>query len=272
MLISCAQTGDFGRRADNVVTRSILPGTGLVAAHVRGEFVSTYPFTDDETELRDRAWRFIMPAHEKAVFEMKVAELRHTRVFTAERGPDNAQYHRTLMGEPFRSLASRYRRLIEDVSADRELLGPFTLTAARVCEADRTRARGLDFVHQLSDDQAKAAHARIAENGMVIDWVRREVSYRTSAYRYALEHLVIEGPQREAIPAERALLALEADNERLQRLIACEHMGLPPISEHDLASKLGPPSAQFNNRRGSGHFVPSSPPPLKDAERLRPPK
>ena len=47
-------TGDFGRRADNVVTNSVLPKAGLFSAWVRGEAVSLYPFTEPAISPRTK--------------------------------------------------------------------------------------------------------------------------------------------------------------------------------------------------------------------------
>jgi hypothetical protein len=33
-----------------------------------GEAASLFPFTEDERALRDRAWRFLMPARERSLF------------------------------------------------------------------------------------------------------------------------------------------------------------------------------------------------------------
>ncbi len=49
---------------------------------------------------------------------------------------------------------------------------------------------------------------------MLIDWVRREMRDKAAAYRYALEHVTIEAPMREAIRAEQALVALESASRR----------------------------------------------------------
>ena len=57
-----------------------MPFAGLVAAEARGEAVSWFMLTDDERTLRDRAWRFLMPAHEKAFFQRQLAELARTRI------------------------------------------------------------------------------------------------------------------------------------------------------------------------------------------------
>ncbi len=121
------------------MTNSILPKAGLFSAWGRGEMVSLYPFTDDEIELRDRAWRFLMPSHDKAYLQQKMAELSYSRVLPPIPHSGRNHYHLLLMTEDYRSVASRYHKIGQDIEADRLLMVPFSQTAARVCAADRVR-------------------------------------------------------------------------------------------------------------------------------------
>ena len=198
----------------------VLPATGSLAAHARGEPVSRYPFTDDEDELRDRAWRFLMPAKERSWFEAVIANLVRTRVLPVDLHPaDRAAYHHALMDESFRSPASRYRRVSEDAFADLKLIGPFAARASRVIAADRVRLNSLAHVRHVDREQIGQALARVAENRCLIAWVRHETYGRLLAYRYALEHLVIEAPQSDGVAAERTLASLEAHRTILDALV-----------------------------------------------------
>jgi hypothetical protein len=224
-LAGCTETGDFGRAKPSFWNEVVLPAAGSHAAMARGESVSRYVYTDDEDELRDRAWRFVMPAHERSWFERIIANLVRTRVLPAHLQPaDPTTYHHALMGGSFRSPASRYRRLSEDAIADLQLIGPFTALAARVIAADRVRLRSLAHVRALDEAQIYHAVARVAENRCLIAWVRVETLARLESYRYALEHLFIEAPQNQAIAAEHALAKLGAHRQMLEALVA----PLPP--------------------------------------------
>jgi hypothetical protein len=216
-LSGCAQTyqGDFGRRADNVWTNSILPASGKAAARLRGEPVSSYPLTDSEQELRDRAYRFLSPALDRAWLDRSLAELRYTRNMPPDVDSDPTSYYRGLMAEPFRSMTSRYERLRADTDADRTLLGPLLAAAHSVRAADQIRRRAMDATPDLTEPQRADALSRNAENEQLFAWVCASVGARVARYRYALQHLVIAGPQHEAIPAERAVLGLENDPRAL---------------------------------------------------------
>ena len=201
---------------------------------MRGEPVSAFVLTDDETALRDRAWRFLMPAQERAWFDRSIAELVRTRVLPPTARPgDRTSYHRVLMRDGGRSPVSRYRRLSEDIIADAVLIGPFVVMATRVLAADEVRLRSLAYVQDLAASQVRDAAARIGENRCVIAWVRVAVIDRIASYRYALEHLVLEAPEAVGISVERALAELQAHEVAFDGLpLASWHLpacGVVPI-------------------------------------------
>ncbi len=266
---SSSHTGDFGRRADNVVTGTVLPKAGLFSAWVRGDAVSLYPFTDDEIELRDRAWRFLMPSHDKANLQMRLAELSYTRVLPPLPHSGRSHYHLLLMTEDYRSVASRYHKLGQDIEADRQLMVPFSQAAARVCAADRVRVQSMNTVKELHPTQLQQAAARVAENRGLVDWVRRDMREKAAAYRYALEHITIEAPMREAIRAEQALIAMESAQQTLDYWEGCGENPLPVPPP----GRGGRPSSI--NALPSERYAPMSPTDIKDGRGVisaRPPK
>jgi hypothetical protein len=218
-LSACTETGDFGRPKAGVWNSLILPTAGNVAAQDRGEPVSAFPLTDAEQELRSRSWRFLTPAHDRAWFDRELADLTRTRVLpTSDHPSDPRIYYQALVGEPFASPASRFRRIGDDAEADRRLLDPFGAVAARVIAADHARLRSLAFVHDLTQDQVADASARVIENRCLIAWVRAELRERTDSYRYALEHAFIAMPQEQAAETERSVKALDAHRHVLDGL------------------------------------------------------
>ncbi|RDJ20425.1 hypothetical protein DWF00_04465 [Bosea caraganae] len=211
--------GDFGRPRPGVWNDVIVPSAGLWSATARGETVSPFRMTDDEEQLRDRAWRFVMPAHERSFFERQVSDFAHSRVLPVEAQSSTASdYFHALTGGSYRSQASRYNRLAEDANADRLLIGPFRANAGRVVAADRVRMRAVDASPQVPPEQRDPAFARVVENEGLILWVCERVNFRIESYRYALANLVVEMPSREAIRAERSIMALEAEAGPLCKL------------------------------------------------------
>ena len=226
----CVETGDFGRVKKHSAWNDAVRTTGTIAATLRREPVSPFPYTDDETELRDRAWRFLVPAHERAWFDRVLADLAATRVLPPDADPgDPASYHDALSDADARSPASRYRRLSEDAAADGRLLPRLAEVAARVLAADRVRLKAIDHATTLGPDDAVDAGMRVAENRCLIAWVGLGLSRRVRAYRFSLEHLTIETPQSDAVPAERSLTRLAATLAVLDRL------DVPPLASCGIA-------------------------------------
>jgi hypothetical protein len=219
-LAGCASdVGDLGRARPSIWNDAIMPAIGSYAASARGEQVSSFHLTDDEEELRRRAWRFIMPAHERSWFHKNVQELARTRIIPVAwqtLSPD--RYGAALLSGSFRSEHSRYRRLAEDAVADMALIAPFRKIAQRVAVADKIRMRTVSLSPAIEPPTPENAAARVAENEGIVAWVRERLRYRLANYRHALDNLVVELPSSEAVMAERAILALEAEAKLLEAL------------------------------------------------------
>lgn len=229
-LLGCMPTtGDFGRPQQGFTNDVLLPYTGLMSARMRGEPASVYAYTEDEKVLRNRAWKFLMPETDAPRGTWQEGHMGFHRVMPP-REHDITLYHRTIMGGPyfgandspvlrrtlnvspaFASLVSRYNRVKDSITADHALVPYFRQVAAQVTQADHVRARSLSAVGHLTEEQRTEALERICENALIIARVNWAFYDRAAQYRYSLEHLLVEGPEREAIPAERTLMAFEAD-------------------------------------------------------------
>ena len=247
LLTACAQQGDFGRPAPSA-WNELIDATGTIAASARGEPASFFPLTDEERTLRERAWRFLMPADTRAAFGDVLANLTRARVLPPTQGLRSVEYyHASIVSEPFRSPYSRYRRLSDDATADGRLVPPFAAIAAQVLEADAFRLRSLPLAKNLDEDDLRNAAMRVAENRCLIAWVRLEAGLRVLRYRYALEHFAIEMPGREATGAERTIAFLDARRGLLSALLppdAEARCGLA-LPSAPVAGLAGPLSAKY---------------------------
>jgi hypothetical protein len=218
-LAACAPRGDFGRPAPSVIGDSILPFAGRATAEAYGMPASWFVLTDDERELRARAYRFLMPAHEWQVIERVLADLARHRIIPASLSAQTRRgYWDALRFSHETSPAPLFRRIAQDAEQDRLLIAPLRTIAERVLEADRARLQFLLYVRDLEERQAEEAALRVAENRCLIAWIRAEARERAARYRFALERLAVEAPQREAIDPERALAALEPEIATLDAL------------------------------------------------------
>ncbi|MGL4323272.1 MAG: hypothetical protein ACRCTD_04460 [Beijerinckiaceae bacterium] len=210
---ACAERGDFDRPKETALS--------LLVSPIDGPTNASFQYTDDEQELRDRAWRFLMPAKQRSYFDRLVYDAARSGYLPPNYFPEKLSwYHDALIGEAFRSPSSRYTQLVSDISADRLLLSAFAHVAAQVFKADELRARAAKTVADLRLKEWNDASIRIQENRALIGWVCYRASMRLQGYRYALEHAYVAMPQLESLKTERILIAYENDFEPL-RISGC---------------------------------------------------
>jgi hypothetical protein len=209
-LAGCAG-GDFGRTREDFRNDDMHRWLGAEATGSVGMKTSQFQLTDNERQLRDQAYPLIEPPHSrpawKAVFgeyQAIASPWRQKVVF------DRTAYGRLLIDEPHRSDASRYSQLIDDVRDDITRFEPFYTTAARVLELDRKRNASMAHVSQLSPRERADAVARMDENTLIVQWVQQCQEQRISSYRWALERLVVQGPNNIAAEADRLINELAA--------------------------------------------------------------
>jgi hypothetical protein len=221
LLAGCAG-GDFGRLRPTFVTDDIHAWVGTEAARFGGEQSSRYPLTDDERLLRDLAYPLIEPPYDRNRWSAVIAEYGSARELLNDWWViDRAAYSERLMSSYDRSASRRYAVLTDDIRNDIVRIDPFFVLARRVLGMDEKREKALGLVSALAPEERANALARIAENRCVIQWVYRSLLERVSAYRFALERLVIAEPSDAAAEIERVLI-------QLQGRIAQNHI-LPPL-------------------------------------------
>jgi hypothetical protein len=209
MLAGCVH-GDFGRTRRSLIGEGTHDWIGNEAVGSVDLPASAYPLTDEERLLRSQAYPLIAPPYDRDRWTAVLAERGLLRW-----GPDDgvwteSEYLRRITAQPSRSPVSRYSRLIDDVRNDLVRVDAFFGTAFRVADLDSKRERSLNYVSGLTVGESENATNRINENGLIIEWVCRSLAARATAYRYALERLVISVPSPKAVEAERALTLLQA--------------------------------------------------------------
>lgn len=230
MLGGCSG-GDFGRTRDDFRNDDMHRWLGVEATGSLGLKASQFQLTDNERQLRDQAYQFIEPPHSrpawKAVFgdyQVIASPWQQKVVF------DRTAYGRLLIDEAHRSDASRYSQLIDDVRDDITRFEPFYATAGRVLDLDRKRDASLAQVSQLSPREHADAVARMQENTLIVQWVQQCLERRISSYRWALERLVVQGPDNVAAEADRLI-------GELTRLSASPPIAAQPVVGYALHSR-----------------------------------
>ncbi|WEK02810.1 MAG: hypothetical protein P0Y65_11375 [Candidatus Devosia phytovorans] len=234
MIAACSVSrpvGDFGRAAPSWTHDTAMPAAGdLVAEYGRQEPVSKFNKTDQENEMHDRVWRFLVAAHAKDwLFDTHV-ELQRTRItpprdetFTVER------YYLWLKGESYNSSRTRYATVGRHVTADIDTLPTTFAAICAVVEIDRQRAvayAGLN--RQIGPNVGENMRARKYENDAFIDWFVRALNYRFSSYDYALDMLLVETPHEQSIAVDDALRRMKTFVDRANRYDFCGDGGRLP--------------------------------------------
>jgi hypothetical protein len=204
-------TGDFGRARNDVLNEDMHRWVGVEAIQSTGRRASDFQLTDSERSLRNQAYAFIEPPHSRSLWKGVFGE------YDPIAAPwhqgyrfDRTMYGRHLIDEPHLSHASRYAQVIDDARNDTQRLDRFFATAAQVADLDQKRDASLKYITDLSPRERADAQARMKENALIVQWVGECLRQRVAGYHWALERLVVQGPDAKAADADRLIGDLSA--------------------------------------------------------------
>ena len=208
LLAGCTANRDFGEVRPMLVRDDIHDWLGPAAAAPHPS--SSFELTDDERQLRDLAFPLIEPPYERQ--QPYAVALENGAAGTA--GMTRTSYANYLLSSRYRSPSARYAQLTEDIRNDMTRLPGFFETASRVLDIDNKRRKSLAYVRDLSAGERDHALRRTRENASLVSLVRARLGQRVSAYRFALERLVIMTPSPQAVDVEQALNQLQGSIAR----------------------------------------------------------
>lgn len=219
---ACARpVGDFGRAERNVLNGEVMPAIGNTLSDG-----SRFNLADQEIEMRDRVWRYLVAPHAYDWFDDVAVEFQRTRITPISNKPlKTRKYYDWLHGTRFASSRVRYTRIEEDVIADLAMMPSAFASVCAAIELDRQRGIASNQIVGLEDDVSVNAAKRHAENQAAIGWFARSVYYRYESYSYALDHLLVETPHEEAIGVNGRLSELAVWVEAAQRGDFCGDYG-----------------------------------------------
>jgi hypothetical protein len=210
--------GDFGRAQPSVLHDRAMPYVGSKVAANRGEPVSNFNQTDQEREMHDRTWRFLVAAHSRDWMFDTNAELQRTRIGPAKDhryGPE--RYYAWLRSTHYQSSPTRYNSVGRHILADIDTLPTTFRAICAVEEVDRQRRIALAELPGIEASVAANAQARFVENRWHIDWFVRALNYRYQSYAYALDHLLVETPHEQSMAVDENLRRLGPWVDRANR-------------------------------------------------------
>ena len=230
LLTACVArpTGDFGRAETGLLHDTVMPFAGDKISTLRGEPVSGFNKTDQEVEMHDRVWRFLIAPHAKDwAFDTSV-ELQRTRII-----PPKDEYYRTdryyswLKSTAYRSSRTRYSTVGGNVTIDIDTLPTTFAAICAVIAVDRQRAIALSGLrNDLPPSAASDVAARKYENDAFIAWFVRALNYRYQSYDFALDSLVVETPHEQSLAVDAALQRLSVYVTRANRHDFCGDGGI----------------------------------------------
>ncbi len=224
--------GDFGRTREDFRNDDMHRWMGGEVTGSIGMRPSQFQLTDSERQLRDLAYQFVEPPLSRPAWKSVFGDYKPLASPWRQGAPlfDRTAYGRALIDEPHRSDASRYAQLMDDVRDDITRFDPFFTAAARVLDLDRKRSASLAHVSELSPRERADAVARMEENTLIVQWVQQCLEQRISSYHWALERLVIQGPDNIAADADRLIGQLAA-------LAANPPVAVQPVIGHTVRAR-----------------------------------
>ncbi|MBN9317336.1 MAG: hypothetical protein J0I99_16455 [Devosia sp.] len=202
--VSGHELGDFGRVKPGVVNDELIPQLDRWGRKLAGQPVSDFNITDQEREMHDRIYRFLIARHVKDwAFDYEQIVMVAGRSSTRP-GRDDL-YYRWLTREPYASSRVRYNTISDDVGAD-VLSMPSTFAAiCAVIVVDRQRAVAAGELDDVEASMIVQMRTRKAENDLYVARFVRALRYRYESYSYALDHFLVETPHAEAVTVDGRL-------------------------------------------------------------------
>ncbi|MDB5588284.1 MAG: hypothetical protein JWP26_3254 [Devosia sp.] len=237
--------GDFGRADPSFSHDVMMPTIGNSLAKGHHEPVSNFNQTDQEKEMHNRVWRFLVAPHAKDWFYDVAVELQRTRI-TGETDLRFAidRYYTWLKRADYGSSRTRYSTVGRHIQADIDTIPTTFISICQVQEVDRQRGVAEDGLSGLEPDVRRDVAARRAENDMHINWFVRALDYRYQSYDYALNHLLVETPHEQSLAVDDALGQMKVYLDRATRGDFCSGQGLI----------IGSQQAEIPSRYGSRNY------------------
>jgi hypothetical protein len=198
------EIGDFGRVKPGFLNDELIPEADAALRRFNKQPVSEFNWTDQEREMHDRVYRFLIARHvQDWAFDyehiLMVASVVSTR-------PTNDDlYYKWLTHERYASSRVRYNTMADDIGADVLTLPTTFASICAVMTVDDQRALAASQLTDIEPDMLAQMRTRHAENGLYVGRFVGALRYRYASYSYALDHFLVETPHAEAVRVDEGL-------------------------------------------------------------------
>jgi hypothetical protein len=198
------ELGDFGRVKPGVLNDDIIPNADKFGRWITGQPVSDFNITDQEQEMHDRVYRFLIARHVKD-WAFDYEQVVMVASLFSKRPSRDDLYYMWLTREPYASSRVRYNTITDDVGADVLTLPSTFASICAVIEVDQQRSIAASQLDDIGPEMIVQMQTRKAENDLHVARFVRAVRYRYDSYAYALDHFLVETPHTEAVRVDAAL-------------------------------------------------------------------
>lgn len=212
--------GDFGRVDPGFVNDTIFPAIGTVGKFLSGEPQFDLLWTDEEREMHDRVWRFLVAPYARD-WAFEYGWEIHPASLDDRRPKRVGRYYKWLHDAGYASSHIRFNAVSEHVGWDLGTLAGVFRIICVVEEIDRQRAVAADGLPHIEPRYLREVNTRHAENGAYVDRFVLALAYRYQSYGYALDHLLVETPHVEAVKTDAALSELAVWVDRAEARDFC---------------------------------------------------
>ena len=198
------QLGDFGRLEPGVVNDDLLPLVDPNRKGTNGKPLAGMNVTDEEIEMRDRVWRFLAAPQVKDWAWAYTAEIRPAKAGGGTK-KQIGKYYRWLSAQRYDSSHARFNTIAEHAGLDIDTLPATFASICTVIEVDRQRGVAVAEIDGIDKKLLAKVDKRDRDNGLFISRFILALNFRYNSYQYALDHLLVETPSREAVDVDTAL-------------------------------------------------------------------
>ena len=203
-MASAHEIGDFGRVKPGFLNDEVIPEVDSALRRFNKQPVSDFNWTDQEREMHDRVYRFLIARHVKD-WAFDYEQILIVASVVSTRPTHDDLYYKWLTRERYASSRVRYNTVADDIGADLLTLPSTFASICTVFTIDDQRAMAASQLTDIGPEMIAQMRERRAENSLYVGRFVGALRYRYASYSYALDHFLVETPHAEAVRVDERL-------------------------------------------------------------------